>query len=573
MRRRDLLTECLGALNAARTGYWRATKSFLGASSDPTRTKANLHWLLGQVLSLDVVLGPPLDTASWTAAHLAATIDTDNSNDVERAWANVSLSELALLRLADEKIQPEKQAELAEEALAHADRVVELLGRGSEHAKTTSRQFERYIAWWGNPELAEALTELGIPERAGWGGEHGLVATARRLVDRLRGQERPAPPPAPGHGRAGPAPAAPFSGVLQASPVKAKTISASSHGSAQAHNTSSLFSVEMLAAENGDCLWIEYGDPMKPRRILVDCGAKSTTRTVASRIKKIGKGATCSFELFVLTHIDADHINGVLPLFEDGKLPARFEDIWFNGWRQVSQFLSVQQGEAFSKLLEDPGRKLPWNRAFSSANPTHPASIVITSDKLLPSFSLADGMRLTLLSPGPAQLKRLGQTWSQALTELRPKKAMLGRKSPPPVQNLSTFDLEALARKPVQKDTSSANGSSIALLAEFDGRSILLTGDAHADVLAQSIKDLQRERGREGEKLKLDALKLSHHGAANATTLELLNCLDCQRFLVSSNGNIFNHPDREAIARVIVTGAVPSTLCFNYRSPLNALWD
>ena len=159
------------------------------------------------------------------------------------------------------------------------------------------------------------------------------------------------------------------------------------------------------------------------------------------------------------------------------------------------------------------------------------------------------------------------------ITELRPKKAMLGRKSPPPVQNLSTFDLEALARKPVRKDTSSANGSSIALLTEFDGRSILLTGDAHADVLAQSIKDLQRERGREGEKLKLDALKLSHHGAANATTLELLNCLDCQRFLVSSNGNIFNHPDREAIARVIVTGGVPSTLCFNYRSPLNALWD
>jgi hypothetical protein len=31
-----------------------------------------------------------------------------------------------------------------------------------------------------------------------------------------------------------------------------------------------MLSVEMLPAQHGDCLWIEYGDPAKPRRILVD---------------------------------------------------------------------------------------------------------------------------------------------------------------------------------------------------------------------------------------------------------------------------------------------------------------
>jgi len=111
------------------------------------------------------------------------------------------------------------------------------------------------------------------------------------------------------------------------------------------------------------------------------------------------------------------------------------------------------------------------------------------------------------------------------------------------------------------------------LLAEFDEHAILLTGDAHAEVLARSITALQRARRRENEKLKLDALKLSHHGSANATTVELLALLDCPRYLVSSNGNIFYHPDREAMARVIFHGGKRPMLCFNYRSPLNELWD
>jgi len=276
----------------------------------------------------------------------------------------------------------------------------------------------------------------------------------------------------------------------------------------------------------------------------------------------------------VLTHIDADHINGVLPLFDNPNLNARFEDIWFNGWHQVSRFLGVKQGEDFSKLLEDPARSLPWNRAVTLKGEKYPAPMVLPSDKPPPTFELPGGLRLTLLSPGADQLKRLGREWRQVLLQLEPGKAMLGRKRPPPpVTDFAKFDLETLARKAGTKDTSVANGSSIALLAEFDEHAILLTGDAHADVLAKSITALQQARGRKNEKLKLDALKLSHHGSVNGTTGELLALLDCQRYLVSSNGNIFYHPDREAMARVILDGGKRPTLCFNYRSPLNELWD
>ena len=562
-----LLSECQYRLYAARAGYWRATKSFLGPSSEPVRRKANLHWLLGQVLSLDVVLGRPLDAAYLTAARLAAEIDLESPHEEERAWAYVSLAEFALLELTDASMSTADRARHAEASVANASRVVELLGRNSEHAFTTARQFERYLDWWGNPALQSVLTKLGVPERPHWHVEYGIVPTAQRVVEILNGPRQPAAQTEP----------RPEDTSSSASPVEpsahAKQVGLSARHTLKANGSRVAFTVEMLPAENGDCLWIEYGDPQQPRRILIDCGAASTARTVASRIESIDVPAERAFELFVLTHIDADHINGVLPLFGSRELKVRFEDIWFNGWRQVSRFLGVRQGEEFSRLLEDPERLLQWNRAFSSPGEEHPSPVVMPAGEPLPSFGLADGMRLTLLSPGANQLERLGKEWQRALLELDPKRAVLGRKPPPPpLTDFAALDLVALAKTPAKKDSSVANGSSIALLAEFEGRSMLLAGDAHADVLEQSIQQLQRERGRDGQKLKLDALKLSHHGSGNGTTTTLLNLLDCPRYLISSNGNIFYHPDREAIARVILHGGDRPTLYFNYRSPFNELW-
>jgi hypothetical protein len=562
-----LLAECLNRLDVARAEYWRATKSFLGAAKEPARRKANLHWLLGQVLSLDVVLARPMDPGHLNGARLAAEVDLECAAEEERAWAYVSLSELALLRLTDPDMTHTDRAGCADQAMANVSRFLELVGRGSEQAKTTARQFDRYIDWWGNRDLQWALARLGITPRDHWHVENGMVPTAKRIVELLRGRQ------------------APLSRVRSPSRDTAATeapVARTVHPAAPAlvagrpatvDRSASLLGVTMLPAENGDCLLVEYGAPEDPSRVLIDCGARSAVGALANWITtKAPRGH--EFELFVLTHIDADHIDGVLTLFDTPGFDVRFGDIWFNGWRQISRFLSVKQGEAFSRLLEDPRRRLPWNRAVTVAGDESPAPVVFPAGAAPPSYAMPGGLQLTLLSPGSNQLDQLAKHWGKVLRELNPAKAMLGRKAPPkPVKDPATLNLEALASTPGRRDTSVANGSSIALLAEFAGRAVLLTGDAHADVLVNSIKSLQRARGREGERLKLEAMKLSHHGSANATTSELLSMVDCRRYLVSSNGNIFYHPDREAIARVILHGGIRPTLHFNYRSPYNELWD
>ena len=50
--------------------------------------------------------------------------------------------------------------------------------------------------------------------------------------------------------------------------------------------------------------------------------------------------------------------------------------------------------------------------------------------------------------------------------------------------------------------------------------------------------------------------------------------LDCPRWLFSTNGDKFQHPDRETIARVLLSRRGDDTgLYFNYRSKYNEVWD
>jgi hypothetical protein len=137
------------------------------------------------------------------------------------------------------------------------------------------------------------------------------------------------------------------------------------------------------------------------------------------------------------------------------------------------------------------------------------------------------------------------------------------------------IDVDALAGRRFVADRSVVNNASIAFLAEHHGTSLLVCGDASADVLAESIRALIRQRG--GRRLRLDGLLVPHGGSAGNLNRELLELLDCHRYLIATNGERYGHPNRETIARILAFGRidrnVPLTLVFNYRAPTTAVWD
>src|SRR5438045_2654939 len=93
----------------------------------------------------------------------------------------------------------------------------------------------------------------------------------------------------------------------------------------------------MLPAAQGDALWIEYGDPQRPRRVLIDGGTASSWQDgLRTRIESVPRDER-HFELLIVTHIDADHIDGALALLTEESLDASFGDVWFNGWRHLPE--------------------------------------------------------------------------------------------------------------------------------------------------------------------------------------------------------------------------------------------
>src|SRR5689334_14820713 len=86
---------------------------------------------------------------------------------------------------------------------------------------------------------------------------------------------------------------------------------------------------EALPARLGDCLLIEcHREGERPWRALIDGGPPDTWPTLRARLNRLPR-ADRRLDLVVVTHIDSDHIGGMLPFFESP--PVEVGDVWFNG--------------------------------------------------------------------------------------------------------------------------------------------------------------------------------------------------------------------------------------------------
>ena len=341
---------------------------------------------------------------------------------------------------------------------------------------------------------------------------------------------------------------------------------------AGADASTSTLVLELLPAKQGDALLLEYGDPQRPHRVLVDAGPARAYPAVRERLARLPEQQR-HLELLVLTHVDGDHVEGAVPLLDDRELGLTYGDVWFNGYRHLTDDLGAVHGEIVSALLSE--RRLPWNEAFDRR------AVRRDSGPTLPSHTLPGGLRLTVLAPVQDTLLRLRKVWEKecrkaGLTPGTPREALGAYDRRPALHPLDSYlsgapdRLGQLAATRTGSDDSVANASSIVLLAEYAGRAVLLTGDAPGETVVEGLALLARERGV--RRLPLDAVKLPHHGSSRNVTTPLVKRALAPRYLFSSDGSYFGHPDPEAVARVVVDGPPDATLVFNYRSEQTQRW-
>ncbi len=332
--------------------------------------------------------------------------------------------------------------------------------------------------------------------------------------------------------------------------------------------------IEALPARLGDCLLVECLRPDdRPWRMLVDGGPPDTWPRLEARLARLPAHSP-QIDVAVVTHIDSDHIGGLLPFVESDFARRHVGDFWFNGRRQLpdprSTTRSVTQAESLAAQLTgapavsaaeaDQARVLPWNKAFDGG------PIDTGAEAGHREVPLPGGPTVTVLSPTQKRLRILAARWYTALAAAR-----RGTREPAePDHVLPLSDLAELAAEHSPRDGSAPNGSSIALLIEHRGASVVLAGDAFGNVLGAAFTRLAAARGQ--ETLPVDAFKLPHHGSRGNVIEAMLAVAPARHYIVSTNGDTFHHPDDAALARTVLAAPPGATLCFNYRTPRTERW-
>lgn len=331
-----------------------------------------------------------------------------------------------------------------------------------------------------------------------------------------------------------------------------------------------MISLEFLPARFGDCIWIEYGDDQTTHRILIDGGTGGTRHEIRKKIDSLPEEER-AFELVVVTHIDKDHIAGILGLLEDAdELNFTVNDFWFNAFKHLpeedddDEEFGAKQGERLTNAITK--HNISWNDAFNGE------AVVIDSEKL-PQIELPGGMKLTLISPTSKHLENLRPKWIKEVEDagMIPGGAPITDDDEDDDEGFGATvlpDVDTLAQAPFSEDRSPANGSSIAFLAEFEDTSILFCGDAFPSQVLEVLNVISPD-----DKIDLDAVKISHHGSSGSTSPELLEKINCKNYIISTNGSTFKHPKADTISRIIKSTDENAHLIFNYKSSINDVWD
>lgn len=353
-------------------------------------------------------------------------------------------------------------------------------------------------------------------------------------------------------------------------------------------------SITMFSAKNGDSCLFEHSG-VQNVAILVDGGYASTMTQHISPVLKSFRECKRQLDLVVSTHIDADHIGGLVKLVaENGQSGSPsivpIDRVWHNSLQSLADANDrVELGKSDKELLETirkHGYSTGAETAASEISSRQASSLAALlndgsynwngSDCIVSGHEvhISPDCRVAVISPNRDRLAELLRWWIRNLRGF----AYAGNIGDDPLlrdafeficsvesnqlkegmkEISSTTDKLAELSDIYTPDSSITNGASIAFVLETATRRFLFLGDAWAEDV---VAGLNAE-----SMLHFDAIKISHHGSFRNTSPELLTSIDSPQFLISTDGERHNHPDLEVLKAIVDRPAdFERNLIFNY---------
>lgn len=317
-----------------------------------------------------------------------------------------------------------------------------------------------------------------------------------------------------------------------------------------------MIKLHVVQAEFGDCFILESRSGKDSTNILIDGGPYQTfEKHLKPTIQKIllnGK-----LDLMVLSHIDNDHIIGLLDLLAEIKNQregrkrelVKVEKIWHNSFNDLLELHTepkkllgnifsaknmieskrikelvvmkgFQQGTDLTKLART--LKIPINSDFDK---------IIVVDAKIRTIRL-NNILIQLLGPPKKNVDKLREKWDKwSVKKKTTEETLIGL-------------LELV-------DKSVPNLASITFLAKIKNRKILFTGDGIGnDIVDMLSKNHMLDKNG---KLYVDILKVPHHGSDRNTSPEFFDTVNADYYVISANGRDDN-PSPNTLKWILESG-------------------
>lgn len=335
-------------------------------------------------------------------------------------------------------------------------------------------------------------------------------------------------------------------------------------------------------AGSGDCIFIlvRDNDNNTQYSVMVDCG--ETSADIEDYIKD---SLHKHIDLLVVTHIDGDHVNGVVQLLNNTEFSdLQIDKIIFNCFQRKVIDNSKELEPSARKRLDALMQKMPPNLLPSNGKTSCPdaatlAQAIMQKEEWNKAWIKEPVMRnqtindselcsITILSPIKDDLDTLLDTfksefhkWTQKdfpdydvvdqesifqhIIELADAKA----KGKGRVKNAATVSLEEEMIKCAEDDAdeeaiTKSNFASISFVCHTPDKNILVMGDAPSsrviDGLFQDDNDKQ---------IIFDVIKVAHHGSKHNTSKSLVKKVDARDWFITG-GNDKQRPSLESIAKI-----------------------
>ena len=346
-------------------------------------------------------------------------------------------------------------------------------------------------------------------------------------------------------------------------------------------------------AADGDCLLLTSADDS--RRILIDGGRsgsfKTNTRQVIADLDRL--------DIVCVSHIDNDHISGVLRLVEDAvewrvfrarealglsasepsfDEPPEIGEVWHNamfellgdelapvavnalavtgGLLQGSEIDSLRDlGSRFEDLATGEKASFELSRRLSAEQlgiDVNPRSDTALMRRGGPGEVVELG-DLTIFTLGPAleDLEALQELWRIWIDNNQSQLADLRARMRADEADLGSLSASAVARPPLatalgegESGITRPNVASLMLLVEEGDQSVLLTGDAISpDILAGLA---HHDKLDAGGRIHVTVLKVQHHGALGNVSEEFVQRVTADNYVFCGNG-AHENPELEVI--------------------------